>query len=239
MAKSLIKSIRSRLLLGKTARQVIAEGLTYLSVTKMQRLEAALRGLQSDAIPGDFAEFGVAAGGSAVVIAEAAVRAGRVFHGFDVFGMIPEPAADNDDAHSRQRFDVIASGKAEGIGGNPYYGYVEDLYGAVCETLGRYGLPVDQARVRLHKGLFEETLPDCGMGAIAFAHIDCDWYDPVRYCLDFVAKRMAVGGIVLLDDYNDYAGCRRATDEFLAANPGFSLESGRNVILRRNATRAA
>ena len=38
----------------------------------------------------------------------------------------------------------------------------------------------------LHKGLFEDTWPMVAtkIHQIALAHVDCDWYDPVKYCLE-------------------------------------------------------
>jgi asparagine synthase (glutamine-hydrolysing) len=65
------------------------------------------------------------------------------------------------------------------------------------------------------------------------AHIDCDWYDPVSYCLRSIAPKISVGGIVLIDDFYDYGGCRTAVDEFLAEHPEFGFEDGANPILRR------
>ena len=70
---------------------------------------------------------------------------------------------------------------------------------------------------------------------IAFAHVDCDWYVPVRFCLERIAERLSAGGAIVLDDYHDYAGCRRAADEFMAARPEFSFEDGENVVLRKAA----
>lgn len=229
----MIKNIRARLFLSPAARQVLAKGLTYLSVTKMRRLERVIRELRRGGVRGDYAEFGVAAGGSAAIIAQAAVAAGSSFHGFDVFGMIPEPTSEHDDTHSKERFEEIRSGKAKGIGGNVYYGYVDDLEAKVRDTLAQFGLRVDDGRIHLHRGLFEDTLPETDIPVMALAHIDCDWYDPVKFCLDYAGPRIALGGVILLDDYNDYEGCRRATDEFLQLHPEFRLEPGRNVILRR------
>jgi asparagine synthase (glutamine-hydrolysing) len=64
---------------------------------------------------------------------------------------------------------------------------------------------------------FEETLrPD---RAIAVAHIDCDWHDPVALCLERVWPHLVVGGRIVLDDYNDWGGCRIAADAFLGEHP--------------------
>ena len=63
---------------------------------------------------------------------------------------------------------------------------------------------------------------------------DCGWHDPVRYCLGAIAGRIAPGdGTIILDDCNDYQGCRTATDEFLRERDDFLRDEGRNLILTR------
>jgi asparagine synthase (glutamine-hydrolysing) len=217
--------------LSKLSRTVKAQKLTYLSDAKLLRLEQALR--QASTADGAFAEFGVALGGSAIVIASAAAATRQRFFGFDVFGLIPPPASDKDDARSKERYEVIASGRAAGIGGDSYYGYRDDLYDDVIRAFHRNGLTVDGRSISLVKGLFEKTVPDTDIGRVAFCHIDCDWYDPVKFCLDQIAARLAPGGLMLLDDYHDYGGCAQATNEFLDANPDFELRDGPNVIVQR------
>lgn len=214
-----------------TARSVQRDGLTYLPDEKFRRIESAVLRILERQVPGDIVEFGIALGGSAIVLAEMSSGSGRDFHGFDLFGMIPEPTSVKDDVKSKERYKVIASGKSEGINGSLYYGYRSDLYEEVCASFRRYGLSVDGKRIVLHKGLFEDTLPQYKRGMIAFAHVDCDWYDPVTFCLDNIADRIAHGGAIILDDYNDYGGCRTATHEFLARRHDFSFDNGANAIL--------
>ncbi|MEK1889782.1 MAG: TylF/MycF/NovP-related O-methyltransferase [Phyllobacterium sp.] len=220
-------------LLSSTARAVRRERLTYLSPRKLRRLEAALNEVLQRQVPGDVAEFGVALGGSAIVLAKTATRLGRSFHGFDVFGMIPPPTSDKDDVKSKDRYQKITRGESTGLGGDLYYGYRDNLYDDVRRAFTKHGLDVDNSAIGLHKGLFENTLPSTKMQHVAFAHIDCDWYDPVTYCLNEVADRLSQQGIILIDDYHDYGGCRVATDEFLRMRSDFSFEDGENVVLRR------
>lgn len=227
-----IRSALKRVQAGRVsplARAVTAEGLTYLSPAKLQRLELALDGVRE--VPGDFAEFGVALGGSAILIASHAQS--RRFHGFDLFGMIPPPTSEKDDDKSRERYQAIRSGQSRGINGEIYYGYRDDLLSQVKASFERHGLAVDGERIVLHEGLFEDTLPRAEIVAVAFAHIDCDWYDPVNYCLRWIGPRLSVGGAILIDDFHDYGGCRTAVQEFLADHPEFTFEDGPNPILRR------
>jgi asparagine synthase (glutamine-hydrolysing) len=220
--------------LSPTAQAVRRERLTYLSSLKLQRLEGALSALLSQGTTGDILEFGIALGGSAIVLAQHAEREGRAFHGFDVFGMIPPPNSEKDDARSKQRYEVIAAGESPGIRGDIYYGYRQDLFDQVRASFARHGVPVNGETIVLHKGTFEETWPSYRGNQIAFAHIDCDWYEPVKFCLERVASRMSPGGVIVLDDYHDYGGCRTATDEFLYARGDFTFKDGANPVLTRS-----
>jgi hypothetical protein len=50
-----------------------------------------------------------------------------------------------------------------------------------------------------------------------------------------IAPFMSPHGAIILDDYDDYGGCRRATDELLTSHQQFqvSRQSG-HVVLRRH-----
>jgi asparagine synthase (glutamine-hydrolysing) len=199
--------------LSPLARTMRRQNLTYLTPAKLRVLETTMRDLEAHNVRGDYLEFGVALGGSAVIIASN-VPDGFGFHGYDVFGMIPPPGP-KDDKRSHERYGEIRAGRSQGLGGETYYGYVDNLYTRVCNTMGEYGYPVNGQHVTLHEGLFEETLDPSDTTPIAFAHIDCDWYEPVLYCLLSIQHRLVPGARVVLDDYNDYGGCRSAVDAFL------------------------
>jgi asparagine synthase (glutamine-hydrolysing) len=226
-----IDRLASEIVMSPRARRVRRERLTYLAAPKIVRLERTLKAVAASGCEGDYLEFGVALGGASILIAGAARRAGRTFAGYDVFGMIPPPTSEHDDRKSLDRYQVIATGQSEGLGGDLYYGYRTDLVDEVERSFSRHGLAVDGRSVSLVQGLFEETLPRRPPAPIAFAHIDCDWYDPVRLCLDHVMPSLSPGGAVIFDDYHDYGGCKVAVDEFLEAHPRFVMHDGPNVIL--------
>src|SRR5262245_22881785 len=76
----------------ETARAVLGARLTYLSPAKLYNLERYLARLDRTGVEGDCLEFGVAIGGSAIVIARR-MAPGRRFIGYDRFGTIPPPSA--------------------------------------------------------------------------------------------------------------------------------------------------
>jgi len=192
--------------------RVRSEKLTYLNLSALVDLHAAVKRVEGKNVPGIFIEAGCALGGSALVIA-ASKSAARPLFLYDVFGMIPPPsAAEPPEVHERYR--LIKSGQAGGIGDGRYYGYEENLADKVVETFVRFGLKPEANAVFLVKGIYEETLQVTE--SVALAHIDCDWYDSVLTCLQRIEPRLSPGGILVIDDYFRWPGCRRALDEYFA-----------------------
>lgn len=194
----------------EVVRAVKVGGLTYLGEDALCDLHAAVLDVERRGLPGALVEAGCARGGSAIVMA-AAKAPSRPFYVYDVFGMIPPPSA-KDDADVHARYRVIAGGGAAGIGGRPYYGYEDDLLGQVAASFGQLGLPVAEHQVHLVPGLFEETLRL--EESVALAHLDGDWYASVLTCLERLAPLLVPGGRLIIDDYDDWSGCRKAVDHY-------------------------
>lgn len=202
--------------LHRLAISVDQKGLSYLGETALMDLAQAALSIESEQLPGMFIETGCALGGSSIVIAAAKASA-RKFNCYDVFAMIPPPSdADGEDVH--KRYAVIVSGQSEGLKGHTYYGYQENLIKVVEDNFAREGFPLADNNISLIKGLYEDTL--LIDEPVAFAHIDCDWYDSVRLCLERIGPRLVSGGVMIIDDYYYYSGCHRAVDEFLAVHAG-------------------
>jgi O-methyltransferase len=205
--------------------EVLAKRLTYLDKSRLVSLFEQISQVKARRVEGDFVECGVALGGAAICIASQ-LDGGRRFIGFDVFGSAPPPA-EIDGTRAAERYQTIAAGEASGIGGDKYFGYEDDLLEVARLNFGRFSLRVDDSRVRLVKGLFTETLDEAIGAPIAFAHIDCDWHDPVRFCLERLTARLVRYGVIIVDDYNDWDGCRRAVDEFRATRGDLMLVASR------------
>lgn len=194
--------------------------LTYLSVEKMRALVTEITRIEANEIKGGMIEAGCALGGSAILLSKLKNQK-RDFSVYDVFETIPAPTSeDPSDVH--ERYEKIASGGAQGLEGDEYYGYQENLYEKVLSNFEREGVDLETNQVSLVKGLLQDTMKVTG--PISFAHIDVDWYDPVKVSLERIYPHLSVGGVIVLDDYYDWGGCRKAVDEFLANNKGVSLD---------------
>jgi hypothetical protein len=195
--------------------RVRSNSLTYCGKPKMENLRDAALRVRQEGIEGMFIEAGVALGGSAILLAKMKAP-GTVLNLYDVFSMIPPPGPlDGEDAH--RRYAEIKSGASAGLGGEVYYGYRGDLVEQVRANLRTFGIDTARDKVNLVKGLFEDTLHPAG--PVALAHIDCDWYEPVRTCIDRIMPRLVPGGILVFDDYSSYSGCTKAVDELLQQRP--------------------
>lgn len=183
-----------------------------LGLPALLELQEAVARIEERVVPGIIIEAGVARGGSAIVLA-AARRTPRPIYLYDTFEGLPAPGeADGLAAH--QRYRAIRSGQAEGRRRQPYYGYDKDLQQSVERALAHFGLSPTKSHIHFVRGLYRDTLYP--PAAVALAHLDCDWYDSVKTCLERITPFLSPGGALIVDDYDYWSGCRRAVDEFFA-----------------------
>lgn len=192
--------------------RIRAERLTYLTPAKLGSLLTTCRRVEAEGRPGLFIEAGCALGGSTILLAKAK-RPERPLRVYDVFGMIPPPTSE-DTPDVFERYRKIVDGKSEGIGGDVYYGYQPNLEDTVRANLLRQGICCEAQSISLIKGRLEDTMHIDQ--PVAVAHIDVDWYQPVWTSLQRIFPWLVPGGSIILDDYHDWGGCRKAVDQFLA-----------------------
>ena len=176
----------------------VVRGYTMSSNARLRGLYGAVNAVVDQEIPGDIVECGTARGGSAALMGLALKQRNdaRTMWVFDTFEGLPPPS----EADPDYEIAKLYTGSCRG-----------DLP-EVTKLFARIGI-LDQSR--LVKGLFQDTLPNCSVDTISVLHIDGDWYDSVRVCLDHLYSRVSSGGIIQIDDYGHWAGARKAVDEFL------------------------
>lgn len=77
----------------------------------------------------------------------------------------------------------------------------------------------------IKSGWYGDTLPNFH-GPFALAHIDCDFYEPVKACLEYLLPRMTSGATIVVDDYGteelrNFPEVSQAVDEMLRRVPGW------------------
>lgn len=172
--------------------------LTMVSYARLRGLYDATRHVIQNSVPGDFVECGVARGGSAALMALTLqqLQAERCLWLFDTFQGLPEPSQNDPDYK-------IA---------NLYTGSCMASTDEVLAALRCLGI---MNGLHLVPGLFNDTLPRTPMATISLLHVDGDWYESVKACLNSLYDRVSSGGVIQFDDYGHWAGARKAVDEFM------------------------
>lgn len=161
---------------------------------------------------GDFVECGVWRGGSAGIMAQVLMRSDfsneRKLHLFDSFEGLPEPT-EADGEQAAEYSGGVNSGALKSV--HQCEAGIEIVRELILQKIG---FPRD--RIKFHQGWFQETIPILGSQPekIAVLRLDGDWYDSTKVCLDHLYDRVSVGGVIILDDYFAWEGCKKAADEF-------------------------
>lgn len=158
--------------------------------------------------PGTVVECGVANGGAAAVI-WAAAGTGRELWLFDSFEGLPRPTEpDGGRAFSKYEYRMKTFGE-----------WCKGDQAKVWETLLLVGKD-NIEKVKIVPGWIEETLPIVNRAtkSIAVLHIDVDFYEPTKCALTWLAPLVAPGGLIIVDDYEAWTGCRKAIDEWVSEN---------------------
>ncbi|MDP3883007.1 MAG: TylF/MycF/NovP-related O-methyltransferase [Candidatus Staskawiczbacteria bacterium] len=161
-------------------------------------------------IEGDFAECGVWKGGSTAVMGFLAQKEGknRKTWLFDSFEGLPEPT-EKDGFLAKSYSGDKNSGKLESI--NKCVGLLEDVEKIFFEIL-----KLKKENIIIEKGWFQDVLPDAKkkMGKIAVLRLDGDWYESTKCCLENLYDNVTIGGYIIIDDYGDWEGAKKALDIF-------------------------
>jgi hypothetical protein len=200
--------------LGRARALFYARRYTMTNPTRCRILWDLSQQVLHDDIPGAFVECGVWKGGSSAVMGLAIrhARQNRDLHLFDSFEGLPEPT-EKDGAEAKEYSGGRASGTLTSV--NQCKAGLEGVRTFLLDLL-----KFDPARTHFHVGWFQNTLPVIApkLGPIALLRLDGDWYESTRLCLDHLYPLLSPGGVVILDDYNTWSGCRKATDEYREAH---------------------
>lgn len=188
---------------------------TMTSPERVIALCEAVRYVDRSRVPGAIVECGVWRGGSSMAAAlmmAALGRTDREMWLFDTFeGMSTPTDADRRASDAAGAAQLLkTSRRSEKIW---CYSPLDEVRANLAST----GYP--EARVFFVQGRVEDTIPEQAPERIAILRLDTDWYESTRHELEHLFPRLAVGGVLIIDDYGAWEGARRAVDEFIARAP--------------------
>ena len=87
-------------------------------------------------------------------------------------------------------------------------------YDEVMQNIASVGYPMEF--VHFHVGDIRKVDPSSVPGRISILRLDNDWYELYKFELPLFEPKVAVGGVVTIDDYFYWGGCKQAVDEYIA-----------------------
>lgn len=205
----------------------IVKKQTMLSNLKLATLYEQVIYCEKNNIEGDYVECGVWKGGAVGMIATANLKYGqqrRHIHLFDSFDDICEPITEIDGKQAMKDIESLYGRKVDNYKGElkPLSGIYDSRGGhgtiEICKELIVKKIRYPKEYLHFHQGWFQETLPIVApvLKKIALLRLDADWYTSTKICLEYLYDKVVIGGIIIIDDYGRYDGCKKAVDEFLA-----------------------
>ncbi len=184
---------------------------TATSPERMYAVWQAVLHLQSVGVEGDFVECGVWRGGSSMLAALALAQAGeaeRRLYLYDTFTGMTEPSAHDAGPDGVPVADYWEQVKRDRVDSLILSAGVEDVRANMALT------GISPERLVFVEGPVEATIPATVPARIALLRLDTDWYESTRHELEHLWPLLAVGGVLIIDDYGHWQGARRAVDEF-------------------------
>jgi len=194
----------------------IIERVKPFTMTSNERLFGLIESVKyvlKAGIMGDIVECGVYKGGSVMAIALTLLRencSDKILYLYDTFSGMTAPT----------KVDVDFFGRRPSNWAEWAIAPIADVKGAVYST----GYPPE--RIHFVKGRVEDTLPSRAPDNICLLRLDTDWYESTRHELVHLFPRLSSGGVLIVDDYGQYRGARKAVDEYF-------YECGVPVLLHR------
>ena len=180
--------------------KILSSGFTMVSRERLENVYNQCKKFNNTNY--SFVECGVAKGGCLAMMKFVSGKNNKIF-GFDSFeGMPPITKEDLDIYNKCDPNYWVGKLNEEGINN-------------VHNTFDKLDLNMDN--VTLVKGFFEDTITDNiidQLGEIAVLRLDNDWYKSTKFCIEKLYNNVVDNGIILIDDYGFFIGCKRAIDEF-------------------------
>ena len=182
------------------------------SVERITELFNSLEYIRINKIPGDIVECGVWKGGNIKGIIDYLhyhdIQDKKVWL-YDTFEGMTAPEDIDVDLNDLKASILLNEVK------QPLY----DIH-CICSyeeaTTNILGTGYPKNNLKFIKGDVSNTLPKVELEKIAILHLDTDWYASTKIELEYLYPKLVKGGVLIIDDYGHWKGCRQAVDEFFA-----------------------
>jgi O-methyltransferase len=191
-----------------------ANGMTMVGLKRLTNVQECVRQVIADRIPGDLIETGVWRGGTAILmraLLDVYDDRERKVWVADSFAGLPTPDPDRYPADKQ-----FASLLDQNPSSQDSLDFLAVPVDDVRRNFDRYGY-LDE-RVYFVEGWFKDTLPALSGRRWAVLRLDGDLYESTIQALKNLYPGLSEGGFAIVDDYGAVGACRKAVEDYRAAN---------------------
>ena len=209
------------------------------TMTSYQNLNFLLRSIEHENknnIDGDFVECGVWKGGNIMLFKNMINKLkmhNKTIYAFDTFEGMTKPLDIDVDLRFKQEkaADVMdRNPKDYNIHNIHSYYPIEKVKENLINNCN------DLDNIRFIKGDVSKTLlvssniPE----KISILRLDTDWYESTKIELEILFPKLVYNGILIIDDYGEYKGCKKAVDEYFKDRKFniFKIEAGARMLIK-------
>ena len=192
-----------------------SKNYTMTSKERMYALYKSTQYIINSKIPGDFVECGVWKGGSAMIMALSLLKMNetkRKIYLYDTFKGMTKPT--EKDIRTLDSAPIINIWrKYQKKNHNKWY---FSCIGEVKKNMLSTGYPLE--KLIFVRGKVEDTIPNTMPSKIAILRLDTDWYESTYHELKYLFPLISCGGVIIIDDYGNFAGQKEAVNKYFKKN---------------------
>ena len=188
---------------------------TKLTAYRIKSLIAAVRYIVKAGVSGAFVDCGVWKGGSALTMIYTLMALKSQIKDsylYDTFAGMAEPT---DVDVSVSGFVAKKKFLADQISPTKNNWCLSDIE-EVKRVLFNTGY--NKEALKFVKGKVEDTIPQTIPNEISLLRLDTDWYTSTKHELTHLFPLLKSGGVLIIDDYGEWEGARKAVDEYILDN---------------------
>lgn len=189
---------------------------TMTSIERMYALYNSVRYIIHNNIEGDFVECGVWRGGSSMFVALTLLSMNitdRMIYLYDTFEGMSAPTENDVDFKGINANNLLKQNIQDKENSVWCLADMQDVKNNMVLT----NYPI--INIHFVKGKVEDTIPqNIPEKNIAILRLDTDWYESTLHELKYLYPKLISKGVLIIDDYGHWEGCRKAVDEYFTSS---------------------
>ena len=176
----------------------------------------SLKHIKENDIKGDIVECGVWRGGNLILFKKIIDKLNleKKIFAFDTFEGMPEPGKEDFDLKNINAEKIYKNYKKKDL--KWCFSNIDEVKSNVSKFFKNDYKNFNFIEGKVEETLmYEENLPQ----SISLLRLDTDFYDSIKKSLEVLYPRLVKGGVLIIDDYGQWKGARKAVDEYFKTKP--------------------